>query len=60
MVKNGETIVIGGILEETKVDASGGIPYLSQIPVLGWMFKNKSVTVNKTELLIFITPTILE
>lgn len=60
LVKNGETIVIGGILEETKVDASGGIPYLSQIPVLGWMFKNKSVTVNKTELLIFITPTILE
>lgn len=60
LVKNGETIVIGGILEETKTDTSSGIPYLSKIPVLGWLFKNKSITVVKTELLIFITPTILQ
>lgn len=60
LVQNGETIVIGGILEETKTDQSGGIPYLSKIPVLGWLFKNKSIVVNKTELLIFLTPSILE
>ncbi len=60
LVKNGETIVIGGILEETKTDSSVGIPYLSKIPVLGWLFKNKSITVTKTELLIFLTPSMLQ
>jgi type IV pilus assembly protein PilQ len=60
LVKNGETIVIGGILEETKTDTSAGIPYLSKIPVLGWLFKNKSITVVKTELLIFLTPSITQ
>ncbi len=60
LVKNGETIVIGGILEETKTDTSAGVPYLSKIPVLGWLFKNKSVTVLKTELLIFLTPSITQ
>ena len=60
LVKNGETIVIGGILEETKTDSSAGIPYLSKIPVLGWLFKSKTITVVKTELLIFLTPTILQ
>ena len=60
LVKNGETIVIGGILEETKTDSSAGVPYLSKIPVLGWLFKNKTITVTKTELLIFLTPSILQ
>jgi len=37
-----------------------GVPYLSRIPVLGWLFKNKSESVSKQELLIFLTPTIVK
>ncbi|MGH7251588.1 MAG: hypothetical protein ACREIK_06990 [Nitrospiraceae bacterium] len=37
-----------------------GIPYLSRIPVLGWLFKNKSETIARQELLIFLTPTIVK
>jgi type IV pilus assembly protein PilQ len=37
-----------------------GVPYLSRMPVLGWLFKNKSETVSKQELLIFLTPSIIK
>ncbi len=59
MVKNGETVVIGGIFVDTQDNNVQGVPYLSRIPVLGWLFKNKTETVSKQELLIFITPTIV-
>jgi len=61
MVTNGATIVIGGLMQTTDVMAETGIPWLRNVPVLGWMFKNHSVGPNeKNELLIFITPTLLE
>ncbi len=59
MVRNGETVVIGGIFVDTQDNSVGGVPYLSRIPVLGWLFKNKTETVSKQELLIFLTPTIV-
>ncbi len=59
MVKNGETVVIGGIFVDTQDNNVQGVPYLSRIPVLGWLFKNKTETVSKQELLIFLTPTIV-
>ncbi|MBI5286520.1 MAG: type IV pilus secretin PilQ [Deltaproteobacteria bacterium] len=59
IVKDGETAVIGGIVISDKSDTGGGIPFLKDIPVLGWVFKNKSVSDTQKELLIFITPTIL-
>ncbi|MBW2065832.1 MAG: type IV pilus secretin PilQ [Deltaproteobacteria bacterium] len=59
MVKSGETIVIGGIYKEDRTDDESGIPYLRKIPVLGWLFKAQRGTYEKTELLIFITPTVL-
>jgi len=59
LVKNGETIVIGGVYTRTKRDNTNGVPLLSKIPVLGWLFKNNSKQDDKTELLIFLTPTIL-
>ena len=59
MVRNGETVVIGGIFVDTQDNSVGGVPYLSRIPVLGWLFKNKTETVAKQELLIFLTPTIV-
>lgn len=58
MVRDGETMVIGGIFVDNQSNNVGGVPYLSRIPVLGWLFKNKTEAVSKQELLIFLTPTI--
>lgn len=60
LVKDGETTVIGGIVVTDTSDTSKGIPLLKDIPFLGWLFKSKSVADTQTELLIFITPTIVK
>jgi len=59
VVKNGETTVIGGIYVDSETDADTGVPYLSDIPLLGWLFKSNSKIKTKNELLIFITPKIV-
>lgn len=59
LVRDGETMVIGGVFVDTQSNNVAGIPYLSRIPVLGWLFKNKTENVSKQELLIFMTPTIV-
>jgi len=59
-VKNGETIVIGGVYTRSKRNDETGVPYLSEIPFLGWLFKNKTTSDTKTELLIFITPKVMK
>ncbi len=58
--KNGETIVIGGLVREVVQDSVNGIPLLSSIPIIGTLFQNHDKTTRKVELIIFITPTILE
>lgn len=60
LVKDGETTVIGGIVITDKNDSEKGIPLLKDIPVIGWLFKSKSVSDTQTELLIFITPKIIK
>jgi len=60
LVGNGDTAVIGGIYELTENTGENRIPYLASVPVLGNLFKNKSSANTKTELLIFITPRILD
>jgi len=60
LVRDHETTVIGGIFEDEKIDTTTGIPLLSKIPILGWLFKSQSNTDTKTELLIFLTPTIVK
>lgn len=60
LVRDGETAVIGGIFIDTQINNVNGTPYLSRIPVLGWLFKNKSEQVAKAELLIFLTPFIVK
>ncbi|OGQ59671.1 MAG: hypothetical protein A3J24_10180 [Deltaproteobacteria bacterium RIFCSPLOWO2_02_FULL_53_8] len=60
LVLDGETTVIGGIIVSETNNSESGIPYLKEIPLLGWFFKNKSVLDNQKELLIFITPTIIK
>lgn len=58
LVKDGETIVLGGILKDTSQDSESGVPYLKDIPVLGWIFKNQRVQKDFEELMVFITPRI--
>jgi type IV pilus assembly protein PilQ len=57
LVNNGDTIVIGGILKSTTREDKQGVPGLSKIPLLSWLFKSEQTTIVKRELLIFITPT---
>ncbi len=60
LVDNGETVVIGGIYAKTERKDEAGVPVLRHIPLLGWLFETTSKTSEKTELLIFLTPRILE
>lgn len=60
MIRDGETMVIGGVFIDTQSNSVAGIPYLSRVPVLGWLFKQKTESVAKQELLIFLTPTIVK
>ena len=59
-IRDGETMVIGGVFIDTQSNSVVGIPYLSRVPVLGWLFKQKTEAVAKQELLIFLTPTIVK
>ena len=58
-VRNGETTVIGGIYVDNDTESDTGVPFLKDIPLLGWLFKSNSKNKSKSELLIFITPKIL-
>ena len=60
MVKDGQTIVIGGIYEKTKSITKSKIPFLGSIPYLGVLFSATNISNTDTELLIFITPKIIE
>ena len=59
LVNNGETIVLGGIFQQTSTDDVSQVPLLGDIPVLGHLFKNTQTVNEKRELLIFVTPKIL-
>ncbi|ADY73034.1 type II and III secretion system protein [Desulfurobacterium thermolithotrophum DSM 11699] len=59
-VANGNTIVIGGIYEKEKSKSKTGVPVISNIPLLGWLFKQESVKFTEKNLLIFITPKVVE
>lgn len=59
LVNDGQTVVLGGILETTRRDAETKVPYIGDIPVLGHLFKTTSKQNDKAELLIFVTPKIL-
>ena len=59
LVNDGQTVVLGGILDTTKTKQANKVPFLGDIPILGYLFKSTTDINNKTELLIFITPKIL-
>ena len=56
VVKDGQTIVIGGLMQDMKNQTDRGVPILSSIPIIKWLFQRSELTKSKTELLIFLTP----
>ncbi len=60
LVKDGETLVIGGLIKENTIRTTKGVWLLSDIPILGELFKSHSDTKNTTDLMILIKPTLLE
>jgi type IV pilus assembly protein PilQ len=59
LLDNGETVVIGGIYEQTEGDRTYKVPLFGDIPVLGTLFRSRQQVSDKTELLIFLTPRIM-
>lgn len=59
-VRSGQTIVLGGIYEMNREEGQTGLPFLSRIPVLCWLFKQQNIRRNKRQLLIFVTPKIID
>jgi len=59
LVNDGQTVVLGGILETERRDSEKKVPLIGDIPVLGYLFKSTSKVNKKAELLIFVTPKIL-
>ncbi|MEI7253492.1 type II secretion system secretin GspD [Dickeya dadantii] len=59
MVTNGETVVVGGLLDKTSVESNDKVPLLGDIPWLGSLFRSKSQEVRKRNLMLFLRPTII-
>ena len=60
LVDNGETLVLGGIYEHTRLDEVEKVPVFGDLPGVGWMFKTTRTTNDKAELLIFVTPKLVK
>lgn len=60
LVDNGETVVLGGIYEQTSVSGVRRVPLLGELPLVGWLFKSTTKVDDRSELLIFVTPKILK
>lgn len=59
-VKNGETLILGGIFQQKKGEQTQKVPYLSDIPLLGSLFNQKAHKHSRRELVIFITPQLID
>ena len=60
VVKDGRTVVIGGLMQETEEESINKVPILGDIPILGWLFKFRSKKKNKKNLLVFLSPHIVK
>jgi type IV pilus assembly protein PilQ len=60
LVDNGETVVLGGVYEQTKTKSINRVPFFGDLPLVGGLFRNKTETNDKQELLIFVTPKLLK
>jgi general secretion pathway protein D len=59
-VVDGESVVLGGLIDETHKFDNSGIPFLKDIPYLGWLFGSQTKNVQKNELIVIITPRVVE
>jgi type IV pilus secretin PilQ/predicted competence protein len=59
LIKNGQTVVLGGIYRDTMSDNTTGVPFLKDIPGIGWLFRSNSIKKTREDLLVFLTPRIL-
>ena len=57
-VKNGETLIIGGLLKDEEIESITRIPFLSKLPIVGKLFSDKSSSKNNTEIVIMLRPVI--
>ena len=60
MVKNGQTLVIGGLIQNKKTDSVSGVPVLSDIPVLDLIFQKTAKQDEKSEVVVLITPRLID
>jgi general secretion pathway protein D len=60
VVKDQETVVIGGLIQDQDEESISKIPLLGDLPLLGWLFKSKGTTRKKTNLMIFLTPRVIK
>jgi type IV pilus assembly protein PilQ len=60
LVEDGATVVIGGVAKTSETETESGFPVLKDIPLLGWVFKSSNNKTEKQELLIFMTPKIVQ
>jgi type IV pilus secretin PilQ/predicted competence protein len=60
LIRDGETVVLGGIFRHIGDDREAGIPYLRDVPGLGWLFKRRLDTKRQEELLVFLTPKVVD
>ncbi len=59
-VQSGQTMVMGGLIGETRGNTSNGLPLISRIPIIGGLFGDQALTKNRSELVMFITPRVVE
>jgi type IV pilus secretin PilQ/predicted competence protein len=60
IVRSEETVMLGGLRQLDTLDNQSGVPWLMHAPVVGWLFKQKTNNQNKTQLFLFVTPTVME
>ena len=60
LVRDGQTVVLGGIYRDTLSSTEGGVPFLSSIPGLNWLFRNEGKLNRREDLLVFLTPRIIK
>jgi general secretion pathway protein D len=60
VVKDNETVVIGGLIQDTESETVTKVPFLGDIPYVGWLFKTKNKVRQKTNLMILLTPKIVK
>ena len=59
-VTNGDTVVLGGVYDNTKITSTNKVPFFGDLPGIGFMFRYNAIQDNKSELLIFITPKVIK